>query len=396
MSFMYLALVLRASYQNSFQLLLCLLAASINAEPKVFYLLTHWVSVRTIYMLRLLFLVCVLCQSMSVFAQSSGSSVLTNQAFFSQFPHQWPLMEQLSLKVKASPTPNSLVQERSIRIMWVVSNAFQARKSFPVIDLFKQRMQALKLDYQLRVIQYDEGSSYRQYIDSFNKGLAAQPDYVILTLTSSVNRKLIEQVLVKGKSKVIIINSSTPVASWLNSPPLMYIGLDERAIARRFAQYIDSIYPLDTKISAVMLPLGYINHSRCDAFVDAMHARGRQLSKIFYSNATELDAYRFVSRLASESEPAEFIFSCSSALALGVMKAIKDNGLTSTTNSWRYTSKEQKELDNGSLVVTLERDAKEFSYVIAETIQSDQTGHDLPKLYIPSSALISAVSPLTR
>jgi len=347
-------------------------------------------------MLRLLFLVCLFGQGVSGFAQSTGSSVLTNQAFFSQFPHQWPLMEQLSLKVKANPMPNSMVQERSIRIMWVVSNAFQARKSFPVIDLFKLRMQALKLDYQLRVIQYDEGTSYRQYIDRFNEGLTAEPDYVISTLTSSVNRKLIEQVLVKGKSKVIIIDSSTPVISWLNSPPLMYIGLDERAIARRFAQYIDSIYPLDTKISAVMLPMGYINHSRCDAFVDAMHARGRQLSKIFYSNATELDAYRFVNNLAAQGDQSEFIFSCSSALALGVMKAIKDNKLSSATNSWRYTLKEQKELDNGALVVTLERDVKEFSYVIAETIQSDQTGHDLPQLYIPSSALISAVSPLTR
>lgn len=347
-------------------------------------------------MLRLFLLAFILGQGAWVSAQSTDASVLSSQAFFSQFPHQWPLMEQLSLKVKASPSPNALVQERSIRIMWVVSNAFQARKVFPAIDLFKQRMQALKLDYQLRVIQYDEGSSYRQYIDSFNKGLASRPDYVITTLTSSVNRKLIEQVLVKGESKVIIIDSSTPVISWLHSPPLMYIGLDERAIARRFAQYIDSIYPLDTKITAVMLPVGYINHSRCDAFIDAMHARGRQLSNVFYSDATEQDAYQFVSEQVNTGDQTEFIFSCSSALSAGVMKAINDKQLDATTNSWRYTSTEQKELDQGTLVVTLERDAQEFSYVIAETIQSDQTGHDLPKLYIPSSALISAVSPLTR
>lgn len=347
-------------------------------------------------MLRLLVVLCLLGQGNAIFAQSTDSSVLTNQAFFSQFPHQWPLMEQLSLKVKASPTPNSLVQEGSIRIMWVISNAFQARKAFPAIDLFKQRMQELKLDYQLRVIQYDEGTSYRQYIDKFNEGLASQPDYVITSLTSSVNRKLIEQVLVKGQSKVIIFDSSTPVISWLNSPPLMYVGLDERAIARRFAQYIDSIYPLETKISAIMLPVGYVNQSRCDAFIDAMHARGRKLANVFYSDATELDAYRYTKKWATRNEKTEFIFSCSSAIASGVMKAINEEGLKLTTNSWRYTSKEQMQLDKGTLVVTLEKDVKEFSFVIAETIQSDLTGHDLPKLYIPSSALVSAVSPLTR
>ena len=352
--------------------------------------------VKHINMLRALVLLCFLGQGTTAVSQSTDSSVLTNQAYFSQFPYQWPLMEQLSLKVQASPTPNSVVQERSIRIMWVISNAFQARNAFPVIDLFKQRMQALKLDYQLRVIQYDEGSSYRQYIERFNEGLASQPDYVITSLTSSVNRKLIEQVLVKGEAKVIIFDSSTPVISWLNSPPLMYVGLDERAIARRFAQYIDSIYPLGTKISAIMLPVGYVNQSRCDAFIDAMQARGRHFTEIFYSDATELDAYRFVSELVIKDEPAKFIFSCSSAIASGVMKAIKDKGLKSATNSWRYTSKEQQELNRGPLVVTLEKDIQEFSFVIAETIQSDLTGHDLPKLYIPSSALISAVSPLTR
>lgn len=345
-------------------------------------------------MLRMLLLLVMFTQS-SAFAQSTDSSVLSNQAFFSQFPYQWPLMEQLALKVRANPTPNSMLQERSIRIMWVVSNAFQARKAFPVIDLFRKRMNALKLDYQLRVIQYDEGTSYRQYIDSFNKGLSSQPDYVISSLTSSVNRKLIEQVLVKGQSKVIVIDSATPVIAWLNSPPLMYIGLDESAIARRFAQYVDSIYPLYTKVSAVMLPVGYMNHSRCDAFIDAMHARGRKLANIYYSDATEIDAYRFVKNLGQDAVP-EFIFSCSSAIASGVMKAIKERGMETTTNSWRYTLKEQNALGNGALVVTLERDVKEFSYVIAETIQSDQTGNDLPKLYIPSSALISAVSPPTR
>lgn len=305
-------------------------------------------------------------------------------------------MEQLSLKVKASPTPNSVVQERSIRVMWVISNAFQARKAFPAIELFKQRMKALKLDYQLMVIQYDEGSSYQEYIKRFKQGLAFQPDYLISSLTSSVNRKLIEQVLIKDQTKVIVFDAATPVISWLNSPPLMYVGLDDRAIARRFAQYIDSIYPLETKISAIMLPAGYVNQTRCDAFIDAMHSRGRKLSNIFYSDATELDTYKYVVKTFGNKKKTEFIFSCSSAIAAGVLKAVNEKGLKLATNSWRYTSQEQKALDKGTLVVTLEKDVKEFSFVIAETIQSDLTGHDLPKLYIPSSALISAVSPLTR
>ncbi|EAQ64953.1 LuxP protein precursor [Marinomonas sp. MED121] len=352
--------------------------------------------IRIIFMLRMLFVLIFLGSGSSLFAQSVDSSVLTNQAFISHLPHQWPLMEQLSLKVKASPAPHTLVQERSLRILWVVSNAFQARKAFPVIDLFKQRMQALKLDYQLKMVRYNEGTSYRQHIDNFNNGMAFEPDYVISSLTSSVNRKLIEQVLAKGKSKVIITDLSSPVIGWLHSSPLMYVGLDERAIARRFAQYVDSIYPLDAKIAAVMLPVGYINHARCDAFIDAMHARGRQMTKIFYSDATEMDAYQFVSEMAENNNPAEYIFSCSSALAAGVLRAIKQHNIESTTNSWRYTSIEQRALDDGRLVVTLERDVKEFSFVIAETIQSDLTGLDLPNLYIPSSALISAVSPLTR
>lgn len=305
-------------------------------------------------------------------------------------------MEQLSLKVKASPTPNSVVQERSIRVMWVISNAFQARKAFPAIELFKQRMKALKLDYQLMVIQYDEGTSYQEYIKRFKQGLAFQPDYLISSLTSSVNRKLIEQVLIKDQTKVIVFDAATPVISWLNSPPLMYVGLDDRAIARRFAQYIDSIYPLETKISAIMLPAGYVNQTRCDAFIDAMHSRGRKLSNIFYSDATELDTYKYVVKTFGNKKKTEFIFSCSSAIAAGVLKAVNEKGLKLATNSWRYTSQEQKALDKGTLVVTLEKDVKEFSFVIAETIQSDLTGHDLPKLYIPSSALISAVSPLTR
>ncbi|MGB0944808.1 MAG: substrate-binding domain-containing protein [Marinomonas sp.] len=346
--------------------------------------------------MRLLVVFCLFAQAAKAFPQSTDSAVLTNQAFFTQFPYQWPLMEQLSLKVKASPTPNSVVQERSIRVMWVISNAFQARKAFPAIELFKQRMKALKLDYQLMVIQHDEGTSYQEYIQRFKQGLAFQPDYLISSLTSSVNRKLIEQVLIKGQTKVIVFDAATPVISWLNSPPLMYVGLDDRAIARRFAQYIDSIYPLETKISAIMLPVGYVNQTRCDAFIDAMHSRGRKLSKIFYSDATELDAYQYVVKTFSKSDKTEFIFSCSSAIAAGVMKAVKDDGLKLSTNSWRYTPQEQKALDKGILVVTLEKDVKEFSFVIAETIQSDLTGHDLPKLYIPSSALISAVSPLTR
>lgn len=339
---------------------------------------------------------CLFVQAAKAFPQSTNSSVLTNQAFFSQFPYQWPLMEQLSLKVKASPTPNSVVQERSIRVMWVISNAFQARKAFPAIELFKQRMKALKLDYQLMVIQYDEGSSYQEYIKRFKQGLAFQPDYLISSLTSSVNRKLIEQVLIKNQTKVIVFDAATPVISWLNSPPLMYVGLDDRAIARRFAQYIDSIYPLETKISAIMLPAGYVNQTRCDAFIDAMHSRGRKLSNIFYSDATELDTYKYVVKTFGNKKKTEFIFSCSSAIAAGVLKAVNEKDLKLATNSWRYTSQEQKALDKGTLVVTLEKDVKEFSFVIAETIQSDLTGHDLPKLYIPSSALISAVSPLTR
>ena len=89
----------------------------------------------------------------------------------------------------------------------------------------------------------------------------------------------------------------------------------------------------------------------------------------------------------------DFIYSCSTDIALGVIDAIETLGLQGKvqTNGWGGGSQELEEIAKGRLAVTVMRMNDDNGVAMAEAIALDQLGRsdDVPLVYSGEFALVT-------
>ncbi|RBP85319.1 hypothetical protein EBI01_01585 [Marinomonas rhizomae] len=325
----------------------------------------------------------------SVQAANMTLDLMDSQDFYELMPRQGPLAEQFTTIVNSPPNPMRVSQKRAVRIALLLFGDMNSLENRSILVTFRKRMRELNIDYRLDT--YNDSFEPERDLTAYFKMADAQPDYIIMTKLGSMQRRFLERFLRLSRPKVILYNFASPLTHWMNHPPLMYIGFDQKKATIMLASYLDRQLAKDTKISALVLPAGYLGHMRCDLFLDEMAKYNRHISRIRAISDDKASGFKAAQELLKESSP-DFIFSCSQSISEGVVAAIQAEGVSSQvqTNAWGLSVNGISDFKSRKVKASVLFMEDDLSIAVAEAIKLDLEGRNMPNLYIANSMLVPA------
>ena len=330
------------------------------------------------------------CFAFTVQAASMSLDLMDSYDFYQLSPRQGPLAEQFTTVVNSPPSPIRVSQKRAVRIALLLFGDMNAIDNRSLLVSFKRRMRELGIDYRLDT--YTDSSQNSSDITPYFKIAEAQPDYIVMTELGFVQRRFLERFLRISKApKVILYDFASPLVHWMNHPPLMYIGFDQKKATMMLASYLDRQLPPEASISALVLPSGYLGYVRCDVFLNEMMKYNRRISHIRVVPDNRESAFEAAQSLLKK-DPSDFIFSCSQNISDGVVSALKENKTTLKvqTNSWGLPLHGTSDLVSRRVKASVLFMRDDLSIALAEAIKMDLEGKNMPNLYVAHSTLMPA------
>ena len=326
---------------------------------------------------------------LTVQAANMALNLMDSHDYYQLSPRQGPLAEQFTTIINSPPSPIRITQKNAIRIALFLFGDEDAIENKALQMTLRKRMRELGIDYRLDV--YLGRNHNETDFSAYLKIAATPPDYIVMTKLGFVQRRFLERFLRAGKTKVILYDFASPLTHWMNHSPLMYIGFDQKRATTRLASYLDRQFPSETTISALVLPEGYLGHSRCDLFLDEMLKYNRHVSRIRVVADDKQQAFEAAKVFLKET-PTDFIFSCSQNISEGVVAALEESvaGSKTQTNAWGLSPNGIEDLVNRNVKVTVLFMKDNLSIAVAEAIKLDLEGKNMPTLYVANSTLMPA------
>lgn len=330
------------------------------------------------------------CSALTVQAASMTLDLMDSHDFYQLSPRQGPLAEQFTTVVNSPPSPLRVPQKRAVRIALLLFGNTNSIENSSLLMSFKKRMRELGIDYRLDT--YTDRSQDGSDITPYFKAAEAQPDYIVMTKFGFIQRRFAERFLRSGTSpKVILYDFASPLTHWANHPPLMYIGFDQKKATTMLASYLDRQLPPDTRISALVLPAGYLGYVRCDLFLDEMMKYNRRVNRIRVVSDNKESAFDAAHAMLNDNTT-DFIFSCSQNISDGVVAALKERDLAPgvQTNAWGLPLHGVADLESRRVKVSVLFMKDDLSIAVAEAIKMDLEGKNMPSLYVAHATLMPA------
>jgi len=322
--------------------------------------------------------------SASAFSAQSLNGFWEYQDFLDEFPAQQRLTNTLSQIVRDEAVPLSVEQKAPITISVVYPGEQVSDYWRRNIKAFSKRMDELGISYQINQVFTRPSVDIRQQSVSLMEALHNKSGYLIFTLDTTRHRKFIEHVLTNPDTKLILQNITTPVKAWKNNQPFLYVGFDHATGSRALSRYFQAQYPNGSNYAMLYFSQGYISDARGDTFINAMTSVNpeHKLSSSFYTKATRESGYETAVTALNADKNLQFIYACSTDVALGASDALIDLGRTDVAiNGWGGGSAELEAIKSGDLSVTVMRMNDDTGVAMAEAIKLDLEGQPVPTVY---------------
>lgn len=295
-------------------------------------------------------------------------------SYINQHPGQTEVMGEFAEIVRAAATPITTILKRPVRIA-IIYPGLQAsdywRRSQ---DSFEHRMRNTRTPYELKSFfsrpSVDSALQSRQ----LSEALAWKPDYLVFTLDTAPQSRMIERLLARGTPKLILQNITTPLLRWQTHPPFLYVGFDHAEGTKLMAEWM--LNKIDHKGKYLMLYFspGYVSQMRGDTFANeaAKHPDITQVAA-YYTQGNRDKAYQATLRTLQQHPDLKMIFANSTDVALGALQALRETDrLDVLLNGWGGGESELIELQKQGLDVTVMRINDDNGIAMAEAIKLDQ------------------------
>jgi len=303
--------------------------------------------------------------------------------YLDRHPEQKVLTDLLSRSVRHSPVVLNKKQIRPITISVVLPGQQVSDYWTRNLKAFELRLDELGIKYVVNQVFTRPAVDARQQSLSLMEALKNHSDYLIFTLDTTRHRKFIERVLHSTKTKLILQNITTPVKAWRKKQPMMYVGFDHELGSLKLANYFKKQFPVGANYSLLYFSRGFISQARGNTFNNEMkltHSFHHVSS--YYTEATELSAYKVTQNNIKKHPNIDFIYACSTDVALGAVKALKKMHREDIeVNGWGGGSAELNALEKGELEVTVMRMNDDTGVAMAEAIKWDIEGKKIPLVY---------------
>lgn len=311
--------------------------------------------------------------------------------FLSVYPEQRELTESLQQTVNGQPVPISVQQDKPVTISVVYPGQQISDYWVRNIRAFEMRMEELGIKYQLNQVFTRPNVDMRQQSLSLMEAIKNNSGYLIFTLDTTRHRKFIEHVLSSSSTKLILQNITTPVQGWESRQPMMYVGFDHEIGTQQIAQYYQNNIESHSKYSVLYFSEGYISKARGNTFIQLMdQSKNFDLASSFYTKTTEQSGYEATMNIVANEPDIKFIYACSTDVALGAAKALKELGREDIElNGWGGGSAELDALSKGELDVTVMRMNDDTGIAMAEAIKWDLENKPVPVVYSGTFELVT-------
>ncbi|MCL4111287.1 UNVERIFIED_CONTAM: hypothetical protein GTU68_061818 [Idotea baltica] len=327
-------------------------------------------------------------------ALSHGTHVLNGyweyQDYLSKFPEQKALTDKMIEAVQNYPVPLRKIQDEPITISVVYPGQQISDYWVRNIEAFEKRLDKLRINYQINQVFTRVNADITQQSISLQEAIENKTDYLIFTLDTTRHRKFIEHVLTSTDTKLILQNITTPVRSWADRQPFMYVGFDHATGSLKLAEYFKSNSKSDSQYSVLYRSEGYISDARGDTFIhDVNTDTNFALKSSFYTKSDKESGYQAAKISIAKDKDLDFIYACATDVALGAADAIRESGRDILLNGWGGGSAELEAIERGDLDVTVMRMNDDTGIAMAEAIKWDLTGLAVPTVYSGDFELVT-------
>ncbi|GAL18208.1 autoinducer 2-binding periplasmic protein LuxP precursor [Vibrio maritimus] len=334
-----------------------------------------------------------------------GTPVLTSHAntFLSDYwnyqhyleahPEQKALTDELQLAVSKGPMPLSVKQSKPITISVVYPGQQVSDYWVRNIKAFETRLEELGVEYELNQVFTRPNDDFRQQSVSLMEAVKNKSGYLIFTLDTSRHRKFIEHVLHATDTKLILQNITTPLKSWSENPPFMYVGFDHVKGSLLLADYFKQRFNGDkADYSVLYFSEGYVSDARGGTFIQEMDKlNGFSLATSYYTKASRDSGREAALNTLKQHPNVNFIYACSTDVALGAADALNElDRKDVVVNGWGGGSAELEAIQNGELDVTVMRMNDDTGVAMAEAIKWDLEDKEVPLVYSGTFELVTS------
>ncbi|SIS81454.1 autoinducer 2-binding periplasmic protein LuxP [Neptunomonas antarctica] len=218
--------------------------------------------------------------------------------------------------------------------------------------------------------------------------LELAPDYLVYTIDSIRQQRMVEALLQRGKPKLIIQNLTRPIADWYDIQPLIYIGFDHVEGAQKLAKHFMKRFPENTQYGIIFWGEGVVSDQRGLTFEREI-GNYHQL-KTSYFAVDPLQAKRAVLAMLNDYPDLKYIYVCATGAALGAIDALQELGRSDVDiNGWGGGQAELDAFQKGQLDVVLMRMNDQNGIAMAEAIRLDMQGWSIPNVYAGDFRLLT-------
>jgi autoinducer 2-binding protein LuxP len=253
------------------------------------------------------------------------------------------------------------------------------------VKSMEMRLAELGIRYDLQKFYSRPSGDFRLQMKQLADALKTNPDYIALSVDDDNMIRAISSVLTRGKPKIIVQNLTTPLKQWDQTPPMMYVGFDHQEGAGIIADHYSSVFPAGANYILLYGAQGSVSTLRGDSFENYANYRGFKPVAKFYTDFSAEKAYNAVVGALKKHPETNFIYACSTDVAIGASKALAENGLSGKVlvNGWGGTLNELELIKKNMLDFTVMRINDDNGVAIAEAVKMDISGESdsIPKIF---------------
>ncbi|CAM2769772.1 autoinducer 2-binding periplasmic protein LuxP [Vibrio mytili] len=317
------------------------------------------------------------------------------QQFLDEFPQQRQLTDALTQSVREAPVPLKKEDRRRLKISVVYPGQQISDYWSRNITAFEKRLDELQVDYQLNQVFTRPNSDAKQQSLSLMEALKSNSDYLIFTLDTTRHRKFVEHVLDSRSTKLILQNITTPIKDWETRQPFLYVGFDHIEGSLKLAEEFGKRFPEHTRYSVLYFSEGYVSDARGSTFIQQVNQHNKfELQSAYYTKATKRSGYEAAKASLEKYPDIQFIYACSTDVALGASKALAELGRDDVMlNGWGGGSAELEAMSKGELDITVMRMNDDTGIAMAEAIKRDLEGKPVPTVYSGDFEVVTKSDP---
>ncbi|WP_420412520.1 substrate-binding domain-containing protein [Roseibium sp.] len=262
------------------------------------------------------------------------------------------------------------------------------------LSSFEARLAEIGLPYEIGSFFSGSSSYVGNQAQLITESLKNDPDYLVFTLDALRHKPIVQRLIARGRPKVILQNITTPLKAWRDRQPFLYVGFDHVTGTELLIDYYKKRLGTKKNFAILFGPRGYVSRARGNTFLQAYSdPDSMNLKASYYVGYDRQKSRDAAERILDENPNLDFIYACSTDIALGAIDAIESRNRQANviTNGWGGGSDELVAILKGELEVTVMRMNDDNGVAMAEAIVLDQSGKsaEIPIVFSGEFAVVS-------